>query len=101
MQFVRNLKHIFAIWCITLIALFGVVGLFGKDFLIPITHFFIYRETGIQSSLYPYHFTPSKNIAIVKIDDASLNSLQAESDLKMLTIPKSVYIDLIEKLESV
>ena len=99
MQFIRNLKHIFAIWAITLTLIFGVVRLFGADFLIPITHFFIYRETGIQSKLYTYHFKPSTDIAIIKIDDASLNALQAKSDQKMLTIPKSVYIDLIEKLE--
>ena len=101
MKFTRNLKHIFAIWTLVIISLFGVVRLFGADFLIPITHFFIYRDAYPQNSLYKYDFTPSKDIAIVKIDDASLNTLQAKSDQKMLTIPKSVYIDLIEKLESV
>lgn len=101
MQFTRNLKHIFAIWAITLTLIFGVVRLFGADFLIPITHFFVYRETGVQSKLYIYDFKPSKDIAIIAIDDASLNALQAKSDQKMLTIPKSVYTDLIERLEGV
>lgn len=101
MQFARNLKHIFAIWCIVMFLIFGVVRLFGADFFVPITHFFVYRETGMQSALYTYDFKPSKDIAIIKIDDASLNTLQAKTDQKMLTIPKSIYIDLIEKLESV
>lgn len=55
----------------------------------------------MQSALYTYDFKPSQDIAIIKIDDASLNTLQAKTDQKMLTIPKSTYIDLIEKLESV
>jgi CHASE2 domain-containing sensor protein len=37
---------------------------------------------------------------IVKIDEKTLNSLQAQSDQKMLTIPKSMYTILVEKLES-
>jgi hypothetical protein len=42
----------------------------------------------MQSKLYTYDFKPSKDIAIIKIDDASLNALQAKTDQKMLTIPK-------------
>jgi adenylate cyclase len=37
---------------------------------------------------------------IVKIDEKTLNSLQSRSDQKMLTIPKSMYTILVEKLES-
>jgi adenylate cyclase len=37
---------------------------------------------------------------IIKIDEKTLNSLQSRSDQKMLTIPKSMYTILVEKLES-
>ena len=79
MQIKRNLKHIFAIWSITLALIVGVVQLFGADFLVPITHFFVYRETGIQNMLYKYDFKPSKDIATIKIDAASLDNLQARN----------------------
>lgn len=80
---------------------FGTVHIFGSDFLLPITHFFVYRETAFQNFIYKYHWTPSKDIAIIKIDDGSLNALQATGNLKMLTIPKSKYIQLVQMLESV
>ncbi len=102
MQFSRNLKHILVIAMITLFAIFGVMRLFGSTFSIPITHFFVYRENIAPLNwLYTYHFRPSPDIAIIKIDDTTLNTLQAKSDIKTLTLSKSIYTDLIEKLEAV
>lgn len=37
---------------------------------------------------------------IIRIDDETLNTLQAKSNLKNITIPKSVYADLIGKLST-
>jgi CHASE2 domain-containing sensor protein len=37
---------------------------------------------------------------IIKIDEKTLNTLQAKNTLKMLSIPKQTYAELIEKLES-
>lgn len=103
MQIKKNLKHIFIISCISLGFIFGVLNFFGKNFTLPLTHFFVYRDNiRALNWLYKYTFTPStKNIVIIKIDDTTLNSLQASSDLKMLRIPKSIYRSLIENLESV
>lgn len=42
---------------------------------------------------------PSDSIALITIDEATLNEFQSKSDQKMLTIPKSIYRDLVEKLE--
>jgi class 3 adenylate cyclase/CHASE2 domain-containing sensor protein len=103
MQFVRNLKHIFIVFLIVFVAIFGIMKFFGAHFSLPLTHFFIYREGNpILDKLYKYKFTPSTdNIAIIKIDNESINALQAGTNIKMLGIPKSVYIDLIEKLSFV
>jgi CHASE2 domain-containing sensor protein len=48
-----------------------------------------------------YHHTlrSSDTIALITIDEATLNEFQSKSDQKMLTIPKSVYRDLVDKLE--
>lgn len=61
----------------------------------------MYREAPFQDFIYRYHWNPSKDIVLVKIDDNSLNALQANGNLKMLTIPKSKYIQLVQMLESV
>jgi class 3 adenylate cyclase len=80
---------------------------FGGTFLLPVTHFFIYQEWNVWlDRLYKYSFKPSDEIAIITIDDATLNTLQkrnqtSNDNLKMLTISKAVYIDLIERLQSV
>ena len=101
MKILKNLKHIFIVWAILMLTVFGVVRIFGDDFLLPITHFFVYREKAFQNSIYPYHWTPSKDIVVIKIDDGSLNALQASGNLKMLTIPKSKYMQLVQMLEAV
>lgn len=54
-----------------------------------------------QDRIYTHTLKPSSEIAIIRIDNESLNALQAKSNLKMLSIPKSQYVTLIEKLESV
>jgi CHASE2 domain-containing sensor protein len=76
------------------------VKLFDAIFTIPFTHYFVYRNSGPQSLLYRYDFSPSKDIALIKIDDVSLNAYQAQRGLKMLTIPKSRYANLVRLLES-
>jgi len=101
MQFKRNLKHIFFISCITISLIIAVIRLFSVAFL-PITHFFVYRENlTVLNALYTYRFTPSPDIVIIKIDDETLNSVQAHADLKTLTLGKTLYTELIDKLESV
>ena len=102
MKFLKNLKHIFAIWAVVMFLIVCMVSILGSCFIIPITQFFTYRDAPFQNVLYTHHWKPStRDIAIIKIDDNSLNELQANSDRRMLTLPKKVYIDLINKLESV
>lgn len=101
MQITRNLKHIFFVSTIIFLMIFGTIRFFAP-FVVPTTHFFVYRENIIPLNwLYKYEFKPSNDIAIIKIDDTTLNTLQSKSDLKYLSIPKSIYGDLITKLESV
>ncbi len=104
MQFARNLKHIFFASILVSAMIFWLVRFFGANFLIPVTHFFVYQEGNPWlDKLYKYHFTPSDEIAIITIDDVTLNMFQnknqaSKDNLKMLTIGKEVYIDLIEDL---
>lgn len=97
MQFFRNLKHIFFI---TLITLF-FIGILSRipDFFTAATHFFIYKDAVLQNSVYQFHFTPSSNIAIVRIDTDSINAIQAKGNQKFLSIPKYEYVKLIERLQ--
>jgi class 3 adenylate cyclase/CHASE2 domain-containing sensor protein len=101
MQKLRNLKHIFVVIVLSLSVVFGWILLFS-EFNNPINGFFIYR-TGSnqwQDNLYKHTIIPENDIAVIKIDNESLDALQAKWNLKMLTIPKSNYIALIEKLEA-
>ena len=101
MQISRNLKHIFIVSGITFLAILGVMRLFGPTFSTPITHFFVYRENiPFLNWIYEYDLEPSKDIVLVTIDDETLNTLQAKSDLKMFTIGKDRYVEVIEKLQS-
>lgn len=102
MQFLRNLKHIFFAFLFVFVATFAVVRFFGSVFITASNHALIYREENkALDFLYKYRFQPSREIAILKIDNETINSLQAGTNLKMLGIPKSVYIEVIEKLQSV
>ena len=101
MKKLQNLKHIFFVSCISLVLIFVSIFLFSREFSSAINSFFVYRTSGgiWQDTIYQHKLTPSKDIVIVKIDDASLNTLQAEGNLKMLRIPKSAYANLIDILE--
>lgn len=105
MQILKNLKHIFFIIVLALTLLFGGVLLLGRDFLFPINGYFIYRTGDVteyhgeeekthtiwQDNIYRHTLTPSENIVLVTIDDASINALQVRHNGSMLTIAKSVY----------
>ena len=95
MKFFRNLKHIFAVTLISLLIISSSVFVFGKEFTHALSGFFVYRTGGDvwQDKIYRHTLTPSDDIVIV-------NSFQAQSDQKMLTIPKSMYTILVEKLEA-
>ena len=102
MKFLKNLKHIFAIWAVVMLLIVCMVSILGSSFIIPITQFFTYRDAPFQNILYTHHWKPStRDIAIIKIDDISLNALQAQSDQKVLTLPKAEYMKLIKSLQSV
>jgi adenylate cyclase len=49
--------------------------------------------------IYRHTLEPSDTITLITIDEATLNEFQSKSDQKMLTIPKSIYRDLVDKLE--
>jgi CHASE2 domain-containing sensor protein len=84
---------------VSFIIIFGVVRFLGADFLTPITHFFVYREGhALLDRIYSYTFKPSRDIVLVTIDDSTLNDLQAQSDLRNLTISKSQYAQLVDAL---
>lgn len=102
MRKLKNLKHIFFIIILSLTVLFSLVMIFSRDFTNSINGFFIYRSgTGIwQDTIYEHTLRASDDIVIINIDERTLNELQANGDLKMLTIPKKIYSDLVEKLES-
>jgi adenylate cyclase len=54
-----------------------------------------------QDYFYRHTVTPSTDdIVIIKIDEKTLNELQAKNTLKTLSIPKGTYATLIEKLQS-
>lgn len=101
MKKLRNLKHILTISLLSLTLIFGSIMIFSAEFSSSINGFFVYRTTsGVwQDSIYQHHLTPSSDIAIIAIDERTINTLQATGDQKMLTIPKSKYAGLIEKLE--
>jgi hypothetical protein len=56
------------------------VFLFGKEFSSAINGFFTYRTGGgvWQDKIYEHTLRPSNDIAIIKIDNDSLNALQAK-----------------------
>lgn len=101
MHKLKNLKHIFAIWTIVVVMILGVMRIFGSDMLTEFTHLVTYRDAPFQNLLYTYDWKPSKDIVIIKIDEKSLNALQAQSNQKNLAIPKTTYVELIQKLHSV
>ena len=65
--------------------------------------FFIYRTGNNiwQDTIYTHTLKASDNIILVNIDEQSINSLQANGDLKMLTIPKKIYANFVDKIEGV
>lgn len=102
----RNLKHILFIAVLSIGLILWSEWLFHREFSNALNAFFTYRTgNGVwQDKIYTHLLRPSDNIAIIKIDNESINALQAngkmsKGNLKMLTIPKSSYISLIEKLE--
>ena len=102
MKFFRNLKHIFAVTLISLSIIFSSIFIFGDEFTHSLSGFFVYRSghSAWQDRIYRHTLAPSQDIVIVKIDEKTLNSLQSRSENKMLTIPKSMYTILVEKLEA-
>ena len=92
MKKLRNLKHIFAIFVLSLLFVFGSIMLFSRDFSNALNGFFVYRTTGgvWQDSIYKHaispsylaenkHGLPQTKIKIIKVDDESLNYLQANN----------------------
>jgi hypothetical protein len=106
MKPLRHLKHILATSMLSLTILFGTIMMFSGEFSSAIDGFFVYRTgTGVtgtavwQDTIYSHTLTPSDQIVLITIDEATLNTFQSQSDQKMLTIPKSVYRDLVNQLE--
>lgn len=86
----KKSKHLLAVWLLTLAASFlGITAfrdLIGHD----VDFFFMYKTMRGE---------PSGKVAIVKIDNASLDRF-GRTDLRVLNFSKSVFADLVEKLES-
>lgn len=102
MKNLRNLKHIFAIILITISLLSLIIIFFAGNFIGATNSFFLYRSgSGTwQDKVYRYDdLRPSENIALLLIDEKTLNTLQGRGNLNTLNIAKSDYIRVIEKLE--
>jgi|GEM_PF-6849295 len=128
MQFLKNLKHIFAIAVLSLFILFASIFLFSAEFNDSINSYFIYKTKTTpeehdlspfrdiilnsnnqdtqeivrnwQDTIYKFDFKPSSDIVIIKIDAETLDYFQANTSSKMLTLPKSIYIDTINILNA-
>lgn len=86
----KKATHLLAIWAISLLATFlahaALAGPIGHD----LDFFFLYKVL---------RGVPSDKIAIVKIDNASLDELE-KTDLRVLNYSKTVFSNLIDRLES-
>lgn len=86
----KKATHLLAIWAISLLATFlahaALAGPIGHD----LDFFFLYKVL---------RGAPSDKIAIVKIDNTSLDELE-KTDLRVLSHSKTVFSNLIERLES-
>ncbi|MFZ3232541.1 MAG: CHASE2 domain-containing protein [Patescibacteria group bacterium] len=86
----KKATHLLAVWATTLFVSFlaysALSGPIGDD----LDFFFLYKV---------FRGAPSDKVAIVKIDNASLDELE-KTDLRVLNFSKSVFARLIEKLES-
>lgn len=82
--------------------------LFGDQFFHAINGFFVYKSSYSSPSdpkfwqdyIYSHKQKPSDDIVIVTIDDQTIDAFQAQSNLRMLSLPKSAYSTLVERLES-
>ena len=97
MKNLRNIKHIFAIILISLFLLFGAFFVFGRDFFVPINYFLIYRSGKVdadgknykliedrrdiwQDMIYKPKLAPSDKIAVIAIDEKTLNYYNAKNN---------------------
>ncbi len=101
MKSFRNLKHIALISSIALVLVFSLIGIFFSSFNDSINGLFIYRTgSGMWQDIFHKHtLSISPDIRVIHIDNTSLNTLQAQGNLKMLRIPKAKYSELVEKLQ--
>lgn len=101
MKILKNLKHIFAIFLICTSILFVGIRFGTSEVREVLQSFFIYRtgdNATFQDKIYSYNLKPSEDIAIIAIDDATLDTYQAQSNLRTLTLSKSLYTQLAENL---
>lgn len=100
MQKLRNLKHIFVVIVLSLLAAISVISSSQLNSLF--NEIFIYRtgNNAWQDTIYKHSLAPSNDIAIIRIDDTTLNKFRAKADTKEIGIPKSAYIELIDLLRS-
>lgn len=85
----KKATHLLTVWAVSLLATFlaysALVGPVGND----LDFFFLYKV---------FRGDPSGKIAIVKIDNASLDDLN-KTDFRVLNLSKTVISNLIDKLE--
>lgn len=86
--------------------IFSSVFILWDEFIYSLNGFFIYRtqdsidgESQWQDYFHRQTLRASDDIRIITIDDTTLNAFQSSGDLKMLTIPKRRYIELVHLLE--
>lgn len=102
MNFLKNFKHIFWVFALVLLIIFGICTIFGRNFLVPLNYFFGYRsgqEATFQDIIYKPKTVAGDDIVVVEIDEKTLNFYNSTSEYSMLTIGKDKYRDLVQILE--
>lgn len=86
----KKATHLLAVWATTLAVTFlahaALAGPVGND----LDFFFLYKV---------FRGEPSGKVAIVKVDNASLDELE-KTDLRVLNFSKTTFANLIEKLRN-
>ncbi|MDQ1343568.1 MAG: Guanylate cyclase protein [Patescibacteria group bacterium] len=86
----KKATHLLSVWAISLLAIFVAHSAFAGPIGHDLDFFFLYKTLRGE---------PSNKIAIVKIDNSSLDELE-KTDLRVLNLSKTVFANLIEKLQS-
>ena len=84
----KKATHLLVVWATTLLVTFLAHGVLAGPVGNDLDFFFLYKV---------FRGEPSGKVAIVKIDNASLDELE-KTDLRVLNFSKTTFVNLISKL---